>query len=491
MEGEYHRLPYQGQGVTLEWGNYRGLKLLDKVMNVLGRVAENFLQQQVRIDDIQFMPWRSTTDTIFIVCQLQEKFHAVNKILHMAFVNLEKTFERVPKHVIWWDLSKLSIEEWLMWFIQSMYERIAARVGCNLGEGFSVKVGVHQGSCLSPLLFIAFLKALSQGFRTGCPLGNLYTEDLAITVSLGELQEKLILWKTNIEGKGLRVNIGKNNVLVSGQGLNGLQKSGKDPCGMCLKGVGTNPISMEVVPVVSTRNAVVSLVLWRLIPVSSVNGVQEARPIDGTLMTDIILVWEKLRWCHPCVTLRAPYPQIMVVNSLLSQDAVSHGAYSTSSYPSPPPAHFPSPPEIEFTIRLTVMPCSMQAEPGPQFYLICIACKAMAELWFAGCAVSPQRTKSAHRNSWRGCSLTIWQRYSTPADSDGMVMKNVVMVGWRKIQKLNPTGGRGRGHPKKTWTEMIDMDCLALGLRPILPTGKLGVVELEVQSDPTLSYTRD
>ena len=35
---------------------------------------------------------------------------------------------------------------------------------------------------------------------------------------------------------------------------------------------------------------------------------------------------------------------------------------------------------------------------------------------------------------------------------------------WKKVQKLNPTGGRGRGRPKETWTEVIDMDHLALVL---------------------------
>ena len=31
------------------------------------------------------------------------------------------------------------------------------------------KVGVHQGSVLSPLLFIMVLEVLSIEFRTGCP----------------------------------------------------------------------------------------------------------------------------------------------------------------------------------------------------------------------------------------------------------------------------------------------------------------------------------
>ena len=95
-------------------------------------------------------------------------------------------------------------------------------------------------------------------------------------------------------------------------------------------------------------------------------------------------VGRSLRWCHPSVTLGTAYPQVAVVNWLLSKDAVSHGASSMSSCLSSPPAHFPSPPEEELTIHVSGAPCSMQAKSGPQPYLTCITCNAMTELWFAG-----------------------------------------------------------------------------------------------------------
>ena len=41
------------------------------------------------------MAGKSTTDAIFIVRQLQEKYLARNKELWMAFVDLEKVFDRV------------------------------------------------------------------------------------------------------------------------------------------------------------------------------------------------------------------------------------------------------------------------------------------------------------------------------------------------------------------------------------------------------------
>ena len=59
----------------IERGNYRGLRLLDHVMKVLERVAENFLWQQGRIDAMQFglMPGCSVTDLIFIARQSQKE----------------------------------------------------------------------------------------------------------------------------------------------------------------------------------------------------------------------------------------------------------------------------------------------------------------------------------------------------------------------------------------------------------------------------------
>ena len=68
-----------------------------------------------------FVPGRGTTDAIFVVRQLQEKYLAANKRLYMAFVDLEKVFDRVPRKVIWWALRKLGVEEWIVRLVQWMY----------------------------------------------------------------------------------------------------------------------------------------------------------------------------------------------------------------------------------------------------------------------------------------------------------------------------------------------------------------------------------
>ena len=112
-------------------------------------------------------------------------------------------------------MRKLGIDEWLVRLFQSMYKdvRSRVRVGDGYGEEFDVGVGVHQGSVLSPLLFIIVLEALYRKFRTGCPWELLYADDLMISAEcMKELLVKVQTWKTEMEKKGLRVNMGRQRL---------------------------------------------------------------------------------------------------------------------------------------------------------------------------------------------------------------------------------------------------------------------------------------
>ena len=110
-----------------------------------------------------------------------------------------------------------------------------------------MKVGVHQGSVLNPLLFIIVLEALSRRFKVGLPFEILYADDLVLlAVTEAELMEKLGEWKDSMEAKGLRVNVGKTKVMRCWTGESRLEVSGKYPCAICRKGVGCNSIECTV-----------------------------------------------------------------------------------------------------------------------------------------------------------------------------------------------------------------------------------------------------
>ena len=241
---------FKGKGEALDRGNYRGLKLTEHVLKVVECIIEVIIRDIVNIDEMQFgfMPGCGTTDAIFILRQIQEKYINKNCNLYFAFIDLEKAFDRVPRKVLWWALRKVGVPEWIVRVVQIMYQsaRCKVKVNNSYSDVFNVQVGVHQGSVLSPLLFIIVLEALSHEFRTGCPWELLYADDLVIIAdTIDKLLSKLGSWKTNLEAKGLRVNMGKTKIMVCGKDLHSLKDSGKHPCGVCCKGVGCNSILCE------------------------------------------------------------------------------------------------------------------------------------------------------------------------------------------------------------------------------------------------------
>ena len=105
-------------------------------------------------------------------------------------------------------------------------------------------VCVHQGSVLSPLLFILVLEeAISREFRAGVPLEPLYADDLVlITDTQEECISKLKAWKAGMESKRFHVNMTKTKFMLSAVDLDVVKKSRKYPCAVCCKGVDNNPI---------------------------------------------------------------------------------------------------------------------------------------------------------------------------------------------------------------------------------------------------------
>ena len=114
---------FKGKGDALLRGNYRGLKLQEQAMKIMEHVLNAIIRQIVVIDEMQFgfMTGRSTTDAIFILRQLQEKYLGKKKNLYFAFVDLEKAFDRVPRKVLWWAMRKLGVDEWIIHTVQAMY----------------------------------------------------------------------------------------------------------------------------------------------------------------------------------------------------------------------------------------------------------------------------------------------------------------------------------------------------------------------------------
>ena len=104
-------------------------------------------------------------------------------------------------------------------------------------------VGLHQGSVLSPLLFVIVIEMISRELLAGLPLELLYADDLILMAeSEGSLRDKIVKWKSGLEAKGLKMNTGKSKVMFSCSMKDKVEEKGKWPCGLCKKAVGNNSI---------------------------------------------------------------------------------------------------------------------------------------------------------------------------------------------------------------------------------------------------------
>ena len=65
----------------------------------------------------------------------------------------------------------------------SLFSGTVVRTVYGNSKGFEVKVGMHQGSALSALLFVIVMEAISREFSIALPRELLYADDLVCVSS--------------------------------------------------------------------------------------------------------------------------------------------------------------------------------------------------------------------------------------------------------------------------------------------------------------------
>ena len=206
----------KGKGDVMSCGSYRGVKLLEHVMKIVKMVLERRIRTLVNLNEMQFgfMPGKGTVDAIFIVRRMQEGYQKKDKKLYMCFVDMEKAFDRVPRKVMEWAMRKKGLSEVIVWAVMSLYDgaKTRVRVGSAYSEKLEVKVGVHQGSVLSPLLFAIVVDIITENARRGVVNELLYADDLVImSEDMKDLKERFWNWKDALESRGLKVNTRKTS----------------------------------------------------------------------------------------------------------------------------------------------------------------------------------------------------------------------------------------------------------------------------------------
>ena len=229
---------FKNKGDVQSCSNYRGIKLLSHAMKICERVVDARLRREVRISDEQFgfMPGRSTTEAIFALRMLMEKYREGQKELHCVFIDLEKAYDRVPREEIWDCMRSSGVAEKYVEVVKDMYEDSITTVKCAAGmtEGFRVEVGLHQGSALSPFLFAIVMDRLTDEVRQESPRTMMFADDIVICCENREdLETELERWRYALERRGLKVSRTKTEYMC----LNG--GDGEE---IMLQGVGVTKV---------------------------------------------------------------------------------------------------------------------------------------------------------------------------------------------------------------------------------------------------------
>ena len=158
-------------------------------------------------------------EAIFLVRQLMERYKEQKKDLHMVFIDLEKAYDKVPRNVMWWALEKHKVPTKYITIIKDMYDHVVTSVRTSDGDtdDFPIKIGLHQGSALSPYLFALVMDEVTRDIQGDIPWCMLFADDVVLVDdSRSGVNRKLELWRQTLESKGFSLSRTKTEYMRCG-----------------------------------------------------------------------------------------------------------------------------------------------------------------------------------------------------------------------------------------------------------------------------------
>ena len=140
-------------------------------------------------------------------------------------------------------MRKKGISEVVVRSVKSLYKgaKTRVRVDSVLSEEFEVKVGMHQGSVLSPFLFVVVVDVVTELATVGVLSEWLYADDLVLmSETIVRHEKEFTKWREAFESTGLI----KSHSDGKWQHHKGwlVSKSKVGPCCVCSLRVKANPL---------------------------------------------------------------------------------------------------------------------------------------------------------------------------------------------------------------------------------------------------------
>ena len=210
---------------------YRGISLLSTVSKLYSGILNNRLSKFSEENNLfveeqnGFRKKRSCEEHIYTLSSLIRKRKGSGLSTYVAFIDIEKAFDKVDRKLLLYKLLKLNVNGKFYHSIKNMYSNNQYTIGINklFTPWFEANMGIRQGDCLSSTLFALFIndlaieiKKLNKGIDINgyelCLL--LFADDIAlISDSEEHLQEMLNCVHNWCNKWRLRVNCKKTKVV--------------------------------------------------------------------------------------------------------------------------------------------------------------------------------------------------------------------------------------------------------------------------------------
>jgi hypothetical protein len=127
-----------------------------------------------------------------------ERCREQKKYLYMVFIDLKKTYDKVPMNIMWWALQKHKVLTKCITLIKDMYDNIVTSVRTSDVDtnDFPINIRPHQGLALSPYLFALVMDEVTRDIQGGIHWCILFADDVILVgESMMVVDHKLELWR--------------------------------------------------------------------------------------------------------------------------------------------------------------------------------------------------------------------------------------------------------------------------------------------------------
>lgn len=229
---EAYITPIHKTGSPLKAENYRGIAIMSTTAKIFNSILNTRLVKYIsenntlHYSQIGFVKKCRTTDHIFVIKTLLDKYLKQKKKLYICFVDMQKAFDTIWHTGLLYKLQLNGISGLFYNIIKNMYKhvKLSVRNGYELSPPFASEKGIRQGDILSPYLFNLYMNDLPKIFDENCKPPTLmtrkipcllYADDLVILSESKEgLQESLNKLERFCKEWFLTVNTSKSKIII-------------------------------------------------------------------------------------------------------------------------------------------------------------------------------------------------------------------------------------------------------------------------------------